>query len=101
MPDCKTCKTERKTMNSVPFIVHEAGMARMERTVSRLWVLLILLVVLLVGSNVAWIMYESQFEVIETEVTQEAEGNGNNNYIGNDGDIIYGQTDNKNEETGS
>ena len=63
-----------------------------ERTIKRLWILIILLVVLLFGTNAAWIYYEVQWEVVEsTEITQENE-NGYNNYIGNDGDIYNGET---------
>lgn len=63
-----------------------------ERTIKRLWILIILLVVLLFGTNAAWIYYEAQWEVVEsTEITQENE-NGYNNYIGNDGDIYNGET---------
>ena len=57
---------------NVPYIVHEGAMALMERTVKRLWILIILLAVFLVGTNAAWIYYESQWEVVETtEITQE------------------------------
>ena len=45
----------------VPYIVHEGDMARMERTIKRLWITNIILILLFVGSNVAWLMYESQF----------------------------------------
>lgn len=86
--NCETC-THRP--DPVPFAVHESAMARMERTIRRLWILLILLVVLLVGSNALWIWYESQFEDIE--ITQENE-RGFNNFIGNDGDINnYGEAE--------
>jgi hypothetical protein len=51
--------------------------------------------VLLVASNVGWLIYESQFESTETTITQE-NTDGYNNYIGNDGDIINGQTDDNN-----
>lgn len=85
--DCKTCKEQRQT---VPYIVHEADMARQERTIKRLWIALILVIVLLVGSNCAWLWYESQFsDEVTTEITQENDG-GYNNYIGNDGDIHNG-----------
>lgn len=91
--NCEACKEKEKQVEPVPFIVHESAMARMERTVKRLWILLILLAVFLVGTNVAWIVYESQWEVYETtEVTQENE-NGYNSYIGNDGDIYNGKAD--------
>lgn len=85
--DCKTCKEQRQT---VPYIVHEADMARQERTIKRLWIALILVIVLLVGSNCAWLWCESQFtDEMTTEITQENDG-GYNNYIGNDGDIHNG-----------
>lgn len=80
------------TENNVPYIVHEGALARMERTIKRLWILAILLAVFLVGTNAAWIWYESQFETVV--VTQESDRNGNNNFIGNDGTIINnGETD--------
>ena len=64
--------------------------AMTERTIKRLWIVIILLIVLLVGTNVAWLIYEAQWQVVETtEVTQENDG-GYNNYVGNDGDIYNG-----------
>lgn len=98
--NCETCKEKNTQAEPVPYIAHEAAMARMERTNKRLWILLILLVVLLFGSNAAWIYYESQWEVVETEITQENE-TGYNNYIGNDGDIYNGQTDYQGKAPGS
>lgn len=68
-------------------------MARMERTIKRLWIVVLILILLLAATNGAWIYYESQWEVVETtEITQENDG-GFNNYIGNDGDIYNGETD--------
>lgn len=58
--------------------------AMAERTIKRLWIVIILLIVLLVGTNVAWIYYENSFE--EIVITQE-NADGYNNYIGNDGSI--------------
>lgn len=53
----------------------ERGMALAERTIERLWILTILLVFLLVGSNGAWLYYENSFE--NTEITQDVDtGNG-------------------------
>lgn len=78
--DCKTCKEQRQT---VPYIVHEADMARQERTIKRLWIALILVIVLLVGSNCAWLWYESQFtdEVVSTEIEAQQETTDGNNYV--------------------
>ena len=49
---------------------------------------------MLVGTNAAWLYYDSQLETVEKwEITQENDG-GYNNYIGNDGDIVNGKADN-------
>ena len=89
--DCETCKEKRKviaqTPKDVPYIAHESAVARLERVIKRMWVLVLSLIILLVASNAAWIWYCNQLETVEScEITQENEG-GNNNYIGNDGDI--------------
>lgn len=68
----------------IPYFAHEGIVARMERTIKRLWILCIILIVLLVATNGAWIYYESQF--VDEIITQENE-DGYNNYIGNDGNI--------------
>lgn len=79
MADCKSCKESRQT---VPYIVHEADMARQERTIKRLWILAVLLIVLLVGSNCAWLVYESQFtDEIVTEIDAQQETEDGNNYV--------------------
>ena len=57
----------------IPYFCHEGDMARAERTIKRLWILCILLIILLVGTNAAWIYYENSFEDVVT-VTQEANG---------------------------
>ena len=61
----------------VPYIVHEGIVTRLERTIEKLWILCIILIVLLVGTNGAWLYYENQF--IETEVTQEIEATSDDN----------------------
>ena len=90
MADCGNCKVKSAQAADVPYIVHEASMARSERTVKRLWATIILLILLLVGSNAAWLWWNNQWETVESwEITQENDG-GYNNYIGNDGDIANG-----------
>ena len=74
----------------IPFVAFESTTSRLERTIRRLWILCIILVILLCGSNAAWIYYESGVETVE--VTQENDA-GYNSFIGNDGDINYGKTD--------
>ena len=96
--DCETCKEKRKviaqTPKDVPYIAHESAVARLERVIKRLWVLVLALIILLCASNAAWIWWESQYETIETTITQE-NADGYNNYIGNDVDIVNGNADNQ------
>lgn len=89
---CNSCGNEKKPQ-TVPYIVHEGDMSRFERQLKRLWIVILVLIFLLVGSNCAWLWYESQFETVEStveEVVVDADENGIANYIGNDGDIING-----------
>ena len=83
MADCNSCKVKEQHAEPVPFIVHEGTMARAEITIKRLWITILLLIVLLVGTNGLWIWYESQFEYSQTtqEVTQES-NHGDNSFIG-------------------
>ena len=61
---------------------HEGDMSRMERANKRLWIVIIILIVALCGSNAAWIIYESQFEVIEeTQIDAEQETEEGSNYV--------------------
>ena len=90
--NCNHCGTD-KAPASVPFAVYESAMAQIK---SLIWVI-VLLVLLLVGSNVGWLIYESQIEVVEetTEeyvIEQDAES-GNNNSIINGGEIVNGETE--------
>lgn len=83
---CNTCKS-REAVEQQHYIDVVSGLA--ERTIKRLWIALIMTIILLVGTNIAWVVYENQFEDIV--VTQE-NADGYNNYIGNDGDIHNGET---------
>ena len=88
---------EQNTQQSIPFVAHEQMMVRMERTNHRLWILCIFLVICLIATNLAWVLWESQWEMYEEttqEVTQSAEseqGNAVNRFIG--GDYGEGNTD--------
>ena len=86
-------KTEVKNSEAVPYFVHEGIMTRMERTNHRLWVMCILLVIVLVATNLSWIIYESQFEYYEEQIVEQESESGNNNFIGHDGDITNGKAD--------
>ena len=83
--DCETCKEKRKviaqTPKDVPYIIHECAVARLERVIKRMWVLVILLIILFVASNGAWILWESQFEEVKTVETYEANADNGGNAI--------------------
>lgn len=90
----------------IDYIVYESALARMERTIKRLWILVIIVFAALVITNGAWIWYESQFEDITMtqDVTQDSGEGGTNNFNGNvvNGDYhgeTENQTDNKNPQT--
>ena len=94
MNKCDTCK---KGAEPVPYIVHESAMARQERTIKRLWILLLVLTCLLVGTNGLWIWYESQYASEYYDITQEND-DGYNNFIGHDGDITNGKADDQGQK---
>ncbi len=77
----------------VSYIVHESEMARRERTEKRLWVIILVLIALLAGSNGAWIWYESQF--IEEQWSFEANADDGGTAVANGrGDVsIYGNSE--------
>ena len=93
--ECKRCAMNddmtNVVMSSADWQRNEQRHLRREK---RFIAIIILLIVLLVGSNIGWLVYENQYEIIEeTTITQENE-DGYNNYIGNDGDIVNGETNN-------
>lgn len=78
---------------SIPFAAFEANEQRHERKERNFFIVILVLIGLLVLSNLAWLLYESQVKVVEEtyqEVVQDAD-NGDNNFIG--GDMI-GETNN-------
>ena len=96
---CNSCNTN--DMAVMPIAQHEKDENRLMGIIKWLIAVIVILIVLLVGSNVGWLIYESQYEVVqestETKIEQDNE-NGDNNYIGNNGDITYGETENNSKE---
>ena len=90
---------EKETM--VPYIVHEGVMARMERTIRRLWVLCIIMFLAFIVSNGLWLYYESQWETVETTeqtVTQDIDTRNGGLIVTGIGDIYGEDTSNIDEE---
>lgn len=84
----KTCNNcAEKAPTNVPYVVHESAMARAERQAKRLVAVIILLIVLLVGSNIGWLVYESSFDDMTETYTVEQDGAETNNSVINGGVI--------------
>lgn len=77
--------------NKIPYIAFEAEMARHERTIKRLLTALVVAVVLLFVSNVAWLWFFNQFDYATDTVTQGTDA-GDNSYIGEGGVINNGES---------
>ena len=93
--NCNNCIADKKelsivTMSSADWQRNEQRHERREKR--HIWVI-VLLIVLLVASNIAWVVYENSFEEVITteEIIVDADGNGNANYIGQDGNIYNGE----------
>ena len=81
---CNGCGADALAV--MPIAQHEKDQNRLMKIIKWLVAVIALLIVLLVGSNVGWLIYESQFETVETweqEVIQDAE-NGENHFVGGD-----------------
>ena len=84
---------DEKTMamdEKISLFAFQEFCARLERTIKRLWILAIILTVLLVGTNCAWLWYESQFQYVETttEESYNADANDGGVAIANgDGEV--------------
>ena len=95
---CNNCATEEMAM--MPIAQHEKDQMRLMSIIKSLIAVIVILIVLLVGSNIAWLIYENSFETVETvteehyDIAQEAES-GNNNSIINGGEIVNGETNDK------
>ena len=77
MADCESCKSKNQQAADVPYIAYEAALTKAEFSFKRLWAAIILLIVLLFGSNAGWLYYESQFEGTATTIEAEADDGGN------------------------
>ena len=86
MPECGNCKGHESTPVSVPYVVHEGIVSKMERQCKRLWIVAIIAILALFASNAGWLIYESQFETVYYD--QDSDGINNVN-SGTQGDLTY------------
>lgn len=76
---------------NIPYIVFEGEMARQERHIKRLWLVILILIALLAGSNAGWIYYESQFE--DSVVTQDIQATDGSDAVVNGTGVLTYDTD--------
>lgn len=89
-------ETNKVVDKDIPYIAYESTICRFDRVIKRLWIIILILVFLLLGTNLAWLYYESQFEEVEQTtkqtVVQDTKDGGDNSFIGGDS---YGEADSK------
>ena len=87
---------DERSPSAVSFAAFESMKTTMERTTRRLWILALVLIALLFGTNAAWLYYESQFtdEVTET-YSSSVDGDGGLAIVNRDGSVTNygGQSD--------
>lgn len=93
--------------NNIRFII-ESSLAKLEKANTKLWIVILVLILALIGTNAGWLWYESQYEdtVTTTQtVTQEAMSDGNSDiilksiggdYYGGESETDYNNDNNQN-----
>jgi len=66
----------------VPYIVYESEAARHERTVKRLLTALLITILLMVGTNMAWLWVWNQYDFSSESYTIETDEQSNANLLG-------------------
>lgn len=84
MPDCKTCKDQRR--DPVPYLVFESAQARNERIVKRLVAVVIVMALLLAGTIAGFLIYLSQYDFTGYSYDQKGDGV---NIVGADNELDY------------
>ena len=82
-------KTPEKV--NIPYMVYEDDMARMERQITRLWKVIIFLVIAIIVIVIGFLVYLNQYDFESYEVVSRDGGYAS--FIGNDGDINYGKSE--------
>lgn len=83
MANCQDCNRNR--------IMSETALAMAERTIRRLWITILVLIVLMAGMATGFFVYESQFEEYSETTEIDAEQDGDYNFVAG-GDLNYGAT---------
>lgn len=80
----------------IPYIAYEIAEAKNERLIRRLIIALIITIILMFITNIFWIYEFCSYDYLTEETTVDADC-GTANYIGQDGDIVYGTNNSEKE----
>ena len=83
----------------IPYFVYERTMARFERTIKRLIIVIGIAVALIFAGNMAWLWVFNSYDVVSKEVSLDGKDGGNANYIGASGVINNGEGGSKENGT--
>ena len=83
----------------VPYIVYESEAARHERTIKRLITALLIAILMIMVSNLAWLYVFNQYDFSSEEITIEGGDSANANYLGaNANGVIHNERKDTSEE---
>lgn len=86
---------EEKSQIELLVRAYETTAARDERKYKRLWIVLIITIILLVATNVTWLVYISQYDFESYDYAQDGAGV---NIIGDRNGVSYNGTEVENKE---
>lgn len=90
---CNNCGTDKKP-SSVPYAVLEDFKETAKANSLKWFIICLVLILLLVGTNIGWLVYEGQYEDITETYTEDydIEANDSGNAIYNDdGSVVIGE----------
>ena len=83
----------------VPYIVYESEAARHERTVKRLLTALLITILLMVGTNMAWLYVFNSYDITSETVNIESNGDADTSNLLGVGANAHGVINNESEST--
>ena len=82
--------------NRVPFVVFEGTIARFERTIKRLVILIAVTILLLFASNALWLYEWNLYDY--QEITVDSQDGSNANYMGANASGVINNGENKGQD---
>ena len=93
--DCNSCKEKHQHVDPVPYLAHESALARNERTIKRVIIALILVLLLWFATIGLFIWYINQYDF--SAISYEQDGQGIN-IIGDRNGVGFDVTENDSQD---